>query len=242
VSKRKRGEQQEPAVPCTSETRLLPPPPPLSSPPPPPLFPPPPPPPAPPPAGASQSLIHHARSFLPFVPESLYHPPFSVEFLEIYNDLCQCESSLNASSTFNEIQDVLADCQLLYSRISDERHCTLVLLDRTQDLETNIRLKFFRCCHRVIRHAAQMADDIETFRYVKVVPMQAPSSSDVEAILRTTDDLAASLYAELEPLKLLYFQEIRPILVSYWEDESSSDDEYDSALSEALERELHPPE
>ena len=221
MSKRQRGEQQEPAVPCISRTWL-------------------------PPSCASQALIQYVQSFFPFLPVSLYHPPFSVEFLETYNDLCQCESSLNASSTFTEINDVLADCQLVYSRIFDEQNGTFegdpLLLRRTQDLETNIRLKFFRCCHRVIRHAAQLADDIETFRYVKAVPMQAPSPSDVEAILRTTDDLAASLYDELEPLKLLYFQEVRPILVSYWEDESSSDDEYDSALSAASERELHPDE
>ena len=232
MSKRKRGEQLEPAVPPISITRLH-------------------------CANVSQSLLHHAQSFFPFIPDNYYHPPFATEFLESLNDICRCESSLNSSSTATEIRDVLADCQLVYANLYNDLNPTLVLLERTQDLESNIRLKFLRCCHRVIRHAAQLADDIEAFRYGKAAPMQTPSSSDIEAILRTTDDLAASLYAELEPLKLLYFQKIRPVLVSYWEDESSSDngyisdthtippsseDDYDPALSELLERELHPTE
>ena len=216
MSKRKRGEQQEPAVPCTSETRL-------------------------PPPCASQALIQHAHSFFPFIPDNLYHPPLSIEFLESLDDICRCESSLNTSSTATEITDVIDDCQLIYARIfsADETNPTLVLLERAQDLESNAKLKFLRCCHQVIRCASQMADNIQASRYNTVASVHVPSIAEVESTLKTTDSLTFSLHAELEPLKLLYLHKVRPVLVSYWEDESSSEDDYDPALSQFSERELH---
>jgi hypothetical protein len=217
VSKRMRGEPLEPAVPRISLTRLH-------------L------------ANASQSLFHHAQSFFPFIPDNSYHPPLSIEFLESLNDICRCESNLNTSSTATEIRGVLADCQLIYSRIFDELNPTLVLLERAQDLESNIKVKFLRCCHHVIGYAARMADDINAFRYTTATSVHVPSIAEVESTLRTTDSLAFSLHAELEPLKLLYLHKVRPVLVSHWEDEPSSDDGYDPALSEPQERKLHPSE
>jgi hypothetical protein len=217
VNKRKRGEQLEPTVPHISETRL-----PFSN--------------------FSQSLIQHAQSFFPFIPDNSYHPPFAIEFLETLNDICRCESSLNTSSTATEIRDVRADCQLIYSRIFNEQNPTLMLLERAQDLESNIKLKFLRCCHRIIRHAAQMADDINAFRYTSAASVHVPSIVEIESTLKTTDNLAFSLHAELEPLKFLYLHKIRPVLVSHWEDEPSSEDEYVPALSAPSERELHPTE
>ncbi len=215
MSKRQRGEQQEPAVPCTSEIRL-------------------------PPPCASQALIQHASSFFPFIPDNLYHPPLSIEFLESLDDICRCESSLNTSSTATEITDVIDDCQLIFARIfSDEMNPTLVLLERAKDLESNAKLKFLRCCHQVIRCASQMADNIQTFRYNTAASVHVPSIAEIESTLRTTDSLAFSLHSELEPLKLLYLHKVRPVLVSYWEDESSSEDDYDPALSQFSEHELH---
>jgi hypothetical protein len=87
-----------------------------------------------------------------------------------------------------------------------------------------------------------MADDINASRYTTEASGHAPSIAEVESTLKITDSLAFSLHAELEPLKFLYLHKVRPVLVSYWEDEPSSDDDYDSVLSELPERELHPTE
>ena len=217
VNKRKRGEQLEPAVPHISATRLH-----LTN--------------------VAQSLRHHAQSFFPFISENSYHPPLSIEFLESLNDICRCEFILNTCSTAAQVDDVLGDCQLIYANISGAPNPILVLLERVQDLESNIKLKFLRCCHRTIRYAAQMADDINAFRYTTEASAHAPSIAEVESTLKITDSLAFSLHAELEPLKFLYLHKVRPVLVSYWEDEPSSDDDYDSGLSELSERELHPTE
>ena len=141
MNKRKRGEQQEPAVPCTSETRL-------------------------PPSFAFQTLIQYAQSFFPHIPESLYHPPFSLEYIETYESLCQCELQLNSYVEPHAIRDVIDECCSLYHRIFDQPNRTFDLKERIEDLEFNAKLKWLRSCSSIIRNAAQLSDNIRDFRYI----------------------------------------------------------------------------
>lgn len=229
VNKRQRGDQLEPAVSSTSETRL-------------------------PASDLSQALVHHSLSLYSFLPESLYHPPFTLDFIEIYDNICQYEARLNACISYSDIMDVQADNFMLFHRIFDQLGRTFGLEDRITDLETNVKFKLLRLCNHVIRNAAQLADTILLFRYSPLHAVCAPDVSEVEAILRTTDDVAFSLHFELEPLKQLYLRHIRPTLVSYWEEEPTSDEDStllfpesfhsehdeDTASPETPERELPP--
>jgi hypothetical protein len=169
------------------------------------------------------TFTQYSRLHFPHIPDSFYHPPLSIEFLETYNAICQCETRLNTCVTHSDIQDVQADCYSIYHRIYDQPGLTLGLSDRVADLDINVKLKLTRFCNSVIRNAARLADDIELYRYVPSALVPAPSVDEVHSALLTTDDVAFSLITELASLKTLYIHKIRPILVSYWEDEPSSD-------------------
>jgi hypothetical protein len=230
VNKRQRGEQLEPAASPAPETWL-------------------------PASDSSQALTFHSLSLYPSLPESLYHPPYTLDFIEIYDSLCQYEARLNVCLSYSDIKDVQADNFMLFHRILDQPGRTFGLEDRIADLETNIKFKLLRYCNHVIQNAAHLADTILSFRYSPLLAVCAPDVSEVEAMLRVTDDVAFSLHFELEPFKQLYLRHIRPTLVSYWEEEPHSDEDSvlpiptqalhhehneDTALSETPERELPP--
>jgi hypothetical protein len=255
VSKRQREEQLEPVVPPTSEARLpgsdsfespaSPPHPystyhpsshesphsliPLSE------------------EAASSDVTTSPCLSLSFIPDSLCHTPHTLEFLEAYDEICRCEFLLNTCSTPSECADILADCYMACHRVHDQVHHQSYLLDRLLDLECNIKLKQLRLCHQLVRVAAQLADDIITLRYSTAL---LPSQETIAVSLRTVDDILFYLHPALENV---YISNIRPILVRYWEQETSSSEcgldgsshtslppSPSSALSESPERELFP--
>jgi hypothetical protein len=194
VNKRQREEQLEPVVPPTSEARLL---------------------------GSdsfeASASPPHSHSFL-FTSNSSIHPPLSIPFIEAYTEICRCESSLNACTTPSEIHDVLLDCFTFYHRIHDLLGMHPVLLERNQDLEHNIRLKQLRCCHQIIRSAAQVADDIN-LHLTHLCTHSIPSQLIIEHALVSTDEIIRFAPPLLqEP----YTSNIRPILVRQWSYDSSS--------------------
>ena len=215
VNKRKRGEQHEPPVPRISPNRL-------------------------PNSDTIRVLSHHSSLFFPHIPNSIYRPPFSLDFIETLNSLCHLESQLNMSSTFDEIKNIQIEIGSLYHRIFDQPSHTFGLFLRIENLEFNVKFKLLRCCHAIIRNAAQLADDIQSIRFRPSTSAQPPSDSLLQFTLSTADKVAFMLHDELSPLKTVYLFDIRPILIRYWADDSS-DSDFDIDLDFASASELRLP-
>jgi hypothetical protein len=156
---------------------------------------------------------------LHYLPSAMHHPPFSWNFLELYNDTCQCETQLNAAVSPIEIRDVLDDCSMFLHRMSDQGDMTLY--DRIVDLECNIRCKLTRTCKAALLEASATAESIHRQYFQRGPRTSLLSQEDAEAIVRTLDEYSVAF----DPSMLELYKEIRSNLAWYITIETSSDEE-----------------
>jgi len=167
--------------------------------------------------------IYHAITpiySLHFLPIHMHRTPFSWPYLELYNDICQCEEQLNQASSPLEIQDVLDECFMFMHRMSDQGDREL--FERVVDLEFNIQAKLTRSCRALLGDALTMTNNIqERYQHYPSAKVSWPSQDQAEALMKMIDGCH---HCFPPPLKAFYV-EVRAQLVSYILEESDSSDE-----------------
>jgi hypothetical protein len=174
------------------------------------------------------STLHHKHIYhtytspyvLHFLPSHLNQPPYSWPYLELYNDICQCEERLNVAILPLEIADVQDDCKMFFHRIHDEGDRQM--FNRIVDLACNIKSKLVRCCQELLMKANELASGIqERYRPSPLLPL--PSQDQVELLLRQMD----SCHHCFEPQLQSIYCQLRPQLISFVTEEETSDEEND---------------
>jgi hypothetical protein len=162
--------------------------------------------------------LHH-------IPITLLHPPFSWNYLELYNDICQCELQLNGATSPTEIHDILVECYMILHRMSEQGDTTLY--ERVADLECNIKSKRTRACATLLQESSAMSNAIhhDYFQYPpqhRMIHMQF-SQEDAELVVKKLDSNSHVFDEQLLP----QLRSIREQLVWYISIESSSEEELD---------------
>ena len=94
-----------------------------------------------------------------FIPCVLCHPPFTITYLELYNDICELESRFNSTSSMEDTDNLLADCYMMQHRIDGS--LSDIFFDRVFQLQTNIDSKLIRICISHIQEAVDISRSID---------------------------------------------------------------------------------
>lgn len=174
------------------------------------------------------SIVLSDPNPFPFIPASFYRPPLSWPFLAAYNDICRCEFRLNTCTTAAEAHDVLLDSWIIYHRVHDEVDMFSDLNNRILDVEYNAHFKILRFCSQIIRVAAQLVDDIVSCQDTHATLL--PSQEIFGDTLRRADEIVMYCHPTITHL---YETNIRPVLVRYWLEDSSTTTDSFTSLSQS---------
>lgn len=173
--------------------------------------------------GISPHLPHIAK---------LHHPPYTMHFLEMINEVKRMEKALRCAQNPHHAHDVKVDAQLLLCRMSEMGDCCL--RPRVTHLIRRTLVTTLFLCHGLIRRCAELADACTSrFSHPELEP-----SYDVMATAVLAAD-AAIQYLHSDHKKL-YLNEIRPTLVHCMQDSESSMLETDSASDSDSDNEIVP--